>query len=261
MTQEITEPQEPNEQKPKRKRLPDKPNPFWNFDYKEKFGKRFSEMNEEEKRKYFRYAWTQHTRAKKKAWTMYFRMYNKEDMFIYLFLNTVVTCKQAFIRHVIFRYIQEHAPEFFEYFPKFKFKDDYTPVYFGKMITYEGITNTISAWAKLLGYNSETLRRRIKKYHYPIEKAFLEPIKPTNRFKVGKTVITKPELDELIRKIKNKEIDFRNKKPKYARNKKRLDTAYAYHPHTNENYTQADIEEMNAEMVRNLTEGDNVIYH
>lgn len=41
-------------------------------------------------------------------------------------------------------------------------------------ITYDGITDTLSGWAKRIGVKRATLSRRINKYNWPIEKALNE---------------------------------------------------------------------------------------
>ena len=44
------------------------------------------------------------------------------------------------------------------------------------LITFNEKTQTISAWAKELGFADETLRSRITKYNWPIEKALTTPL-------------------------------------------------------------------------------------
>ena len=255
MEKEKTETEkETNQEKytpPKRKRLPDKPSPFRNFDYKFKFGKRFTEMTDEEKKEYFHAAAFNFRKTREKAIGLRFHTNKKDEMFIYFFLQTMPVCKEKFIRYALLEHIKNNFPEFFSYFPKFKYQKDYTPVYYARLVTYDGITNTSSAWAKMLGYNLRTLNSRLFNYKMPVERAFLAPVRSTKKGEPDRVVITKEELDELVRKIKNKEIKFKNSKPKYARNKKRLDTSYAYHPYTNEEFTQLDIERMNKGLLDN----------
>lgn len=46
-----------------------------------------------------------------------------------------------------------------------------------RMITYNGITNTINGWAKRLGFKKETIRNRLNYLGWSVEKALTTPVK------------------------------------------------------------------------------------
>lgn len=47
-------------------------------------------------------------------------------------------------------------------------------------VTYKGITHTVAEWEDILGMNHNTLRSRLSKYHWSIDKAIETPVKPYN---------------------------------------------------------------------------------
>lgn len=46
-----------------------------------------------------------------------------------------------------------------------------------KMITYNGITDTVRGWTIRLGFKKETLRNRLNYYGWSVERALTEPVK------------------------------------------------------------------------------------
>ena len=57
-------------------------------------------------------------------------------------------------------------------------------------ITFNGKTQCIAAWEEELGFNHGTLWKRLYQYYWPVERAFTEPVKDSNRKPVtfnGKT--------------------------------------------------------------------------
>lgn len=46
-----------------------------------------------------------------------------------------------------------------------------------RLITFNGITKTITEWARDIGINRSSLRCRIDRYHWPIEKALTTPVR------------------------------------------------------------------------------------
>lgn len=47
---------------------------------------------------------------------------------------------------------------------------------FNRYITYNGVTKTLTQWAECLGFKEDTLRARIMRYNFTIEKAFTQPL-------------------------------------------------------------------------------------
>lgn len=229
------------------------------FDYASKFGKKYSDLNAEEKREYFRLALQNYKKTKVKWTALTFRNNSKEDMFIYLFLNSLVVSKQPFIKNCIFEFIEKHAKSFFDYFPNFQYKKTYPKKDY--ILTYKGISNTIPAWSRLLGINYETLRKRIIRSKYSVEKAFTSPLLISKYGSKPREPMTKEKLDELIEKIKAKEIDFPLAKPKSNVKRLELDTSYAFPEYTEDDFKPADIKKLNEHIIEKFTTSENCTFY
>lgn len=190
------------------------------FEYAEHFGGRsYKDLTPEEKREYKNLAQSnyQKTRVRRIYADMY--TYKEEDMMILYFLDNVVSNRQSFIKRVLWEYILNNAPEYVDKLGEFKYDHDVEQKHYSKLYEYNGVQNTMLAWSNLLGAPYDTLKQRLNKNKWSIEKAFTTPIKAqqSNGYN-GRNIISKEDLIELTEKIKRGEIDFPikedNRRPK-----------------------------------------------
>ena len=190
------------------------------FEYAEHFGGRsYKDLTPEEKREYKNLAQSnyQKTRVRRIYADMY--TYKEEDMMILYFLDNVVSNRQSFIKRVLWEYMLNNAPEYVDKLGEFKFDHDVEKRVHNRVYEYNGVQNTLFGWANLLGAPYDTLKQRLNKNKWSVEKAFTEPIKAqqSNGYN-GRDIISKEDLIELTEKIKRGEIKFPikedNKRPK-----------------------------------------------
>lgn len=190
------------------------------FDYSDSFGgKSYKDLTPEEKKEYRKNVVSNFnkTRVRRVYSDMY--TYKEEDMIILYFLDNVVSNRQAFIKRVLWEYILKNAPEYVDKLGEFKFDHDVEKRVYNRVYEYNGVQNTLFGWANLLGAPYDTLKQRLNKNKWSVEKAFTEPIKAqvSNNY-TARNIISKEELIELTEKIKRGEIKFPikedNKRPK-----------------------------------------------
>jgi len=222
------------------------------YNYERVFGKPFSSLNKEEKREYIRRARSAYETTKNQHILLRFYTDRKQDMFSFLFLKTCVLGQMQFIKNLIFDYIKNNKPEFFSYFSDFNFDDNYTPTFYKYLITYRGVTNTVKAWANLIGITRNSLHKRVFVDKMPVLKA-LTSVTPNkyNKHIVHPKTDTKEKLDAVIDKIKKGEIDFPLSRPIPKHKKKKLDTSIV-----NQNiiFQKNDLLEMNEDIMKKLRE-------
>ena len=190
------------------------------FEYSQHFGGRsYKDLSHEEKKEYNRMTTANFdkTRVHRVATDLYSN--KKEDMMILYFLDNVVSNKQAFIKRILWEYMIKNAPEYMDKMEQFKYDHDVDVRVHDRLYEYDGVQNTMLAWSELLDIPYATLKQRINRNKWSIEKAFTTPIKATqsNNYTARETV-PKEKLDEIISKIKSGEIKFPikndHKKPK-----------------------------------------------
>ena len=190
------------------------------FDYSQYFGGRsYKDLTPEEKKKYNKMSTSNFnkTRVRRIYSDMY--TYKEEDMIIIYFLDNVVSNRQAFIKRVLWEYILNNAPEYVDKLGEFKYDHDVDVRVHDRLYEYDGVQNTMLAWSELLDIPYGTLKQRINRNKWSIEKAFTTPIKAqaSNNYTARESV-PKEKLDEIIAKIKSGEIKFPikndNKRPK-----------------------------------------------
>lgn len=190
------------------------------FDYSDSFGgKSYKDLTPEEKKEYRKNVVSNFnkTRVRRVYADMY--TYKEEDMMILYFLDNVVSNRQSFIKRVLWEYILNNAPEYVDKLGEFKFDHDVEQRVYNRVYEYNGVQNTLCGWANLLGAPYDTLKQRLNKNKWSVEKAFTEPIKAqqSNGYN-GRDIISKEDLIELTEKIKSGEIKFPikndNKRPK-----------------------------------------------
>lgn len=190
------------------------------FDYSDLFdGKPYKDLTLEELKKYKSIAQSNYSRTRLHRVGIGFYSQSKEDMIIWYFLNNVVSNKQAFIKRVLWEYILRNAPEYVDKLGEFKYDHDVEKRVHNRLYEYNGVQNTLFAWANLLGAPYDTLKQRLNAHKWSVEKAFTEPIKAqqSNGYN-GRDIISKEDLIELTEKIKRGEIKFPikedNRRPK-----------------------------------------------
>lgn len=190
------------------------------FDYSDLFdGKTYKDLTPEEKRKYNNRVQNNyyHTRTRRVGVDFYNQ--KEEDMMILYFLDNIVSNRQAFIKRVLWEYMLKNAPEYVDKLGGFKYDHDVEQKHYSKLYEYNGVQNTMLAWSELLDIPYGTLKQRINRNKWSIEKAFTTPIKAqaSNNYTARETV-PKEKLDDIISKIKRGEIDFPikedNRRPK-----------------------------------------------
>lgn len=180
------------------------------FDYSEYFGGRtYKDLTPEEKKKYNAMAQNNYSRTRTHRVRVDFYNQKEHDMMILYFLNNVVSNKQAFIKRVLWEYMLKNAPEYVDKLGEFKYDHDVEKRVHNRLYEYNGVQNTLFGWANLLGAPYDTLKQRLNKNKWSVEKAFTEPIKAqqSNGYN-GRDIISKEDLIELTEKIKRGEIDF-----------------------------------------------------
>lgn len=75
-----------------------------------------------------------------------------------------------------------------------------------RLITFEGETKTLAEWSEIKSIPYATLVARINVYHWPIEKAFSEPVTKAAQYLVGDAIYT---IHELAEKYSVKEATLR----------------------------------------------------
>lgn len=190
------------------------------FEYAEHFGGRsYKDLTPEEKKEYKRMTNFNYRRTRVTPLRLEFSQNKKEDMMILYFLNNIVSSKPSFIKRVLWEYMIKNAPEYTERMEDFKFDHDVDVRVHNRLYEYDGVQNTMLAWSELLDIPYATLKQRINRNKWSVEKAFTTPIKAqaSNNY-TSKEVPTKEQLDEIIAKIKSGEIKFPikndHKKPK-----------------------------------------------
>lgn len=190
------------------------------FDYSGYFGGRtYKDLTPEEKKEYRRIANANFRNTRVTKFNLSFYNSKEHDMMILYFLNNVVSNRQAFIKRVLWEYILNNAPEYVDKLGEFKFDHDVEKRVHNRVYEYNGVQNTLFGWANLLGAPYDTLKQRLNKNKWSVEKAFTEPIKAqaSNNY-TARNIISKEELIELTEKIKRGEIKFPikndNRRPK-----------------------------------------------
>lgn len=190
------------------------------FEYSQHFGGRsYKDLSPEEKKEYRRIANANYRHTRLKMVRIGLSQNKKEDMMILYFLDNVVSNKQAFIKRIIWEYMIKNAPEYMDKMEQFKYDHDVDVRVYDRLYEYDGVQNTMLAWSELLDIPYGTLKQRINRNKWSIEKAFTTPIKAqaSNNYTARETV-PKEKLDEIIAKIKSGEIKFPikndNKRPK-----------------------------------------------
>lgn len=190
------------------------------FDYSEYFGGRtYKDLTPEEKREYKNIAQSNYQKTRLTNVKVNFYHAKEHDMMILYFLNNVVSNKQAFIKRVLWEYMLRNAPEYVDKLGEFKYDHDVEQKHYSKLYEYNGVQNTMLAWANLLGAPYDTFKQRLNKNKWSVEKAFTEPIKAqqSNGYN-GRDIISKEDLIALTEKIKRGEIKFPikndNRRPK-----------------------------------------------
>lgn len=190
------------------------------FDYSDSFGgKSYKDLTPEEKKEYKNTVQSNYCRTRTTRASLDFYNAKEEDMMILYFLNNVVSNRQAFIKRVLWEYMLKNAPEYVDKLGDFKYDHDVEKRVHNRLYEYNGVKNTLFGWANLLGAPYDTLKQRLNKNKWSVEKAFTEPIKAqaSNNY-TARNIISKEELIELTEKIKRGEIKFPikndNKRPK-----------------------------------------------
>lgn len=190
------------------------------FDYSEYFGGRtYKDLTPEEKREYKNIAQSNYQKTRLTDVKINFYHAKEHDMMILYFLNNVVSNKQAFIKRVLWEYMLRNAPEYVDKLGEFKYDHDVEKRVYNRLYEYNGVKNTLFGWANLLGAPYDTLKQRLNKNKWSVEKAFTEPIKAqaSNNY-TARNIISKEDLIELTEKIKRGEIKFPikndNRRPK-----------------------------------------------
>ena len=190
------------------------------FEYSQHFGGRsYKDLSPEEKKEYKRISVSNFNRTRRVRTQIDFNKSKKEDMMILYFLDNVVSNRQAFIKRIIWEYMIKNAPEYMDKMEQFKYDHDVDVRVYDRLYEYDGVQNTMLAWSELLDIPYGTLKQRINRNKWSIEKAFTTPIKAqaSNNYTARETV-PKEKLDEIIAKIKSGEIKFPikndNKRPK-----------------------------------------------
>lgn len=222
------------------------------FDYSEYFGGRtYKDLTPEEKKEYRRIANANFRNTRVTKFNLSFYNSKEQDMMILYFLNNVVSNRQAFIKRVLWEYILNNAPEYVDKLGEFKYDHDVDVRVHDRLYEYDGVQNTMLAWSELLDIPYATLKQRINRNKWSIEKAFTTPIKAqaSNNYTARETV-PKEKLDDIIAKIKSGEIDF----PIKEDNRRPKQRDYSGIKFANPNQCTKDIslEELNNETFKDL---------
>lgn len=180
------------------------------FEYSQNFdGKSYTELTEDEKKEYHRMTTSNFYKTRVVKSSLEFYRHKEQDMMILYFLNNVVAKRQPFIKRIIWEYMLKYAPEYTNKLGEFKYDHDVEKRVHNRLYEYNGVKNTLNAWSQLLNIDYCTLKIRLNRLNWGVEKAFTEPIKPgvKNDYK-PKPVPSKEYLVELTEKIKKGEIKF-----------------------------------------------------